>query len=452
MTSKGLIVTGLLFGFLECVLSQSLKVSLPGGLSEKIQGVALGGWLVLEPYITPSLFTVFENATATNTTENVPVDEYTYCQVLGKDECASRLETHWSTFYNETDFQQIKQMGLNLVRIPVGYWAFALLSGDPYVQGQEKYLDQAIEWSRQNDLKVWIDLHGVPGSQNGFDNSGKRGGVDWLKNRTYISTTYGVLDYIFGKYGQANYSDTIVGIELVNEPLGPLLNMTEVENIYYNSYQSAKAKYHVQDTIVLQDAFQWIGYWDSFLSNETSPAVMIDHHHYEVFTVDQLKASIGVHVSNINSFGNSIVQHLANHSAVVGEWSAALTDCVRWLNGVNMGARYDGTFQNDEVIGTCDNITDWKKWTKDQKRHTREFVEVQLDAYNQTSGWIFWCWKTEDTIEWDFKRLVALDLMPQPLSARKYTMDGVISGGLKLGLGWKVYCFMGLLLGLTIGF
>ena len=65
-------------------------------------------------------------------------------------------------------------MGLNFVRIPIGYWAFQLLDNDPYVQGQVQYLEKALGWARKNNIRVWIDLHGAPGSQNGFDNSGLR--------------------------------------------------------------------------------------------------------------------------------------------------------------------------------------------------------------------------------------------------------------------------------------
>ena len=37
-----------------------------------------------------------------------------------------------------------------------------------------------MSWCDQVGLKVLIDLHGAPGSQNGFDNSGKRGPVEWF--------------------------------------------------------------------------------------------------------------------------------------------------------------------------------------------------------------------------------------------------------------------------------
>jgi glucan 1,3-beta-glucosidase len=69
--------------------------------------------------------------------------------------------------------------GLNHVRIPIGYWAYDISAGEPYHQGQAQYLDNAIGWARNHGLKVLIDLHGAPGSQNGYDNSGHRGSATW---------------------------------------------------------------------------------------------------------------------------------------------------------------------------------------------------------------------------------------------------------------------------------
>ena len=49
---------------------------------------------------------------------------------------------------------------LNHVRIPIGYWAFDISGGEPYVQGQLPYLKKAIEWAESYKLKVIVDLHG----------------------------------------------------------------------------------------------------------------------------------------------------------------------------------------------------------------------------------------------------------------------------------------------------
>jgi glucan 1,3-beta-glucosidase len=119
--------------------------------NEKVRGVNLGGWLVLEPWITPS---IFEQA------GDSAVDEYTLTSILGKDEALSRLSAHWNSWITEDDFRQIAAAGLNHVRIPVGYWAITPLDGEPYVQGQLSLLDQAITWASTYGIKVLIDLHG----------------------------------------------------------------------------------------------------------------------------------------------------------------------------------------------------------------------------------------------------------------------------------------------------
>ncbi|TEY39047.1 hypothetical protein BOTCAL_0470g00050 [Botryotinia calthae] len=98
----------------------------------KVRGVNLGGWFVLEPWITPSLF------------YGSWVDEYTLTQTLGKSASQNLLNAHWATWITQNDFNEIASVGLNHVRIPIGYWALNPLPGDPYVQGQLTYLDKAI--------------------------------------------------------------------------------------------------------------------------------------------------------------------------------------------------------------------------------------------------------------------------------------------------------------------
>lgn len=68
-------------------------------------------------------------------------------------------------------FSKIAGAGFNLVRLPVGFYAYDN-SNTPYVSGSAQYVDQAINWARQTGLKVMIDLHGAPGSKNGWEHSG----------------------------------------------------------------------------------------------------------------------------------------------------------------------------------------------------------------------------------------------------------------------------------------
>ncbi|QPG73888.1 hypothetical protein FOA43_001203 [Brettanomyces nanus] len=382
--------------------------------TETIKGVNIGGWLVLEPYITPSLFESFGS--------DPPVDEYHYTQQLGKDEASSRLQEHWSNWINETDFQYIANMGLNMVRIPIGYWAFELMDDDPYVQGQEDYLDQALGWCEKYGLKAWIDLHGAPGSQNGFDNSGIRDQINWQAYPENVQVTYDVLNQIASKYSNSTYSDVVIGIELLNEPLGSSLDLDQLKDFYSQGYDIVRDQGDIP--VVIQDAFQADSYWDDTLNTDQNSSVykvIVDHHHYQVFSTDELERDLDTHIQTVCSWGDAEGDEY--HWNVCGEWSAALTDCAKWLNGASRGARYDSSYLGGDYIGSCDSLYtyDADYWTdSDVISKYRQYVEAQMDAFNHSkvSGWVFWCWKTESAVEWDFQRLAGLNIIPQPLSDR----------------------------------
>lgn len=116
---------------------------------EKVRGVNTGGWFVLEPWITPS---IFEGNSAT--------DEWTFTELLGKDAAKSRLQDHWNSWITQDDFNQMAKAGLNHVRIPIGYWSVIARDGEPYVQGAYDKLGEALDWASGAGLKVMIDLHG----------------------------------------------------------------------------------------------------------------------------------------------------------------------------------------------------------------------------------------------------------------------------------------------------
>lgn len=412
-----------------------------GATPDMLRGVNVGGWLVLEPYITPSLFLEFNS---TNGTErNIPVDEYHYWKKLGKTEAERRLRQHWDTFYTEEDFLAIKKAGLNTVRIPVGYWAFKTLKNDPYLSGvQQEYLDRAIGWAHKHGLKVWVDLHGVPQSQNGFDNSGLRsiGYPGWFNHTENIDLTKSVLRQVFAKYAgnvSATYPGTIIAIELVNEPLTDKLSMTKLKRFYEDVVDDSHLLNRANHSLVIQDGFKQTGYWDRFLPHDK---IVIDHHHYEVFSNSLLSLLTAEHLVSVQKWAAGVKKELSHHPSIVGEWLAALTDCTPWLNGVGLGARYAGESPyKNKKIGSCANINNWSKWSSLKKKDTRKYIEMQLDQYEQNSnGWIFWCYKTETAIEWDFSRLAKLGLMPQPLTDRKYIRHGVDPDAKKKSAGRRV--------------
>ncbi|KAJ9294209.1 CAZyme family GH5 [Paecilomyces variotii] len=378
--------------------------------NDKVRGVNLGGWLVLEPWITPSLF---EQA------GDGAIDEWTICSILGKSEAYNRLSNHWNTWITESDFQQIAAAGLNHVRIPVGYWAVTPLDGEPYVQGQLNLLDQAIGWARNSGIKVLIDLHGAPGSQNGFDNSGRKGAIDWQQGDT-VPQTLQAIQALAQRYAQ--YTDVVTAIELINEPLIPAgINQDSLKQYYYDGWGNVRVSNN-DTTVVLHDGFLEVDSWNGFMGPWSGVwHVMMDTHHYEVFDNGQLGQNIDGHVNMACTFGQTHLYH-TDKWTIVGEWTGGITDCAKYLNGRGVGARYDGTYPGSSWIGDCSGKY---QGTVDglsgaDKYNIRRFIEAQLDAFEMKTGWIYWTWKTESAPEWDMQKQLAGGLFPQPLTDRQY--------------------------------
>ncbi|CCG83734.1 protein of unknown function [Taphrina deformans PYCC 5710] len=369
----------------------------------KVRGVNLGGWLVLEPWIKPSLFYQFQGQS------NPAVDEWTFCQNLGYANAAAQLNAHWASWYTEQDFVNFANWGLNHVRIPIGYWAFDVQNGEPWVMGAEKYLQLALVWASNHGLKVWIDLHGAPGSQNGFDNSGKYGAINWASNSANIQRTLNVLSTITSRYGSV---PAVIGIELLNEPAGFSISPDIVQDFYKRGYSITQSANRVT---VLHDAFLASSAFTNTYVQGAYQNVALDTHIYQIFSPDENARSHAQHLSNACAHRGNLASTNSKIWTLVGEWTAAENDCATWLNGFNKGARYDGSFPNSYYIGSCSNQNQISTMSSAKLQEVKEYIRAQLDAYETASGWFFWAGKTETADLWDFGKLVTNGLMPQPL-------------------------------------
>ncbi|KAF2258038.1 glucan 1,3-beta-glucosidase precursor [Lojkania enalia] len=381
----------------------------------KLRAVNIGGWLVVEPFITPS---IFDKATGTSGIQ--VVDEWTLCQKLGKSGCLNVLKPHWDSFVTLGDFQKIKNAGFNAVRIPIGYWSF-MDTGGPYTYGAAPYLEKSIGWARQVGLKVIIDLHGAPQSQNGFDHSGHKMAQPYWGQGYSIAQTHAVLKIIESKYAAKSYQDVVIAIELVNEPFLSKLDPNMLKQFYRDSYYNLRK---ISDTpVMLHDGF-WDPAWlNGFLtpSDNNAQFVIVDHHEYQIFDPNLAAMSPSQHrtqvCNNVNNYKNS------DKWTIVGEWSGAMTDCAHYLNGFRAGNRYEGTFPGSWRIGSCAGKSgSVHTWSQEQKDDTRKYIETQLDAFETTTdGWVFWNFKTEGTAgEWDLFQLLDNGVFPQPITHRRF--------------------------------
>ena len=174
------------------------------------------------------------------------VDQWTFDSTDGAE---AKLQQHWSTYFTEADVQQIASYGINAIRVPIGYWAYDN-TGTPYIQGADAYLEQAIGWARTAGLKVLVDCHGSPGSQNGFQNSGHAGNVSWQTGDN-PERSITVLETMAQKYGAQEYADVVYAIELVNEEISwDQNNFTLTKSWAQEAYKAVSAAATNKDLIV----------------------------------------------------------------------------------------------------------------------------------------------------------------------------------------------------------
>jgi glucan 1,3-beta-glucosidase len=103
--------------------------------------------------------------------------------------------------------------------------------------------------------------------------------------------------------------------------------------------------------VVIGDAFFPPTEWNGFMTQGWNN-VILDTHHYEVFSPGELSRSIDEHVGI--ACGQGQMLRNVDKWTVVGEWSGALTDCTKYLNGIGRGARWEGSFPGSFPIGTCE--------------------------------------------------------------------------------------------------
>lgn len=134
---------------------------------KSLKGVNLGGWLVLEPWM--SWYSSATNAVPSDV-ENT---EYAISAYWRQQNQLNRIADHHNQFItpNTLDALVYPNRRADIVRIPLGHWATATGEEWPYVDDVIYYVDWIMNECEKRNLKVILDMHAAYGSQNGFFHS-----------------------------------------------------------------------------------------------------------------------------------------------------------------------------------------------------------------------------------------------------------------------------------------
>uniref|UniRef100_K3X3M3 X8 domain-containing protein n=1 Tax=Globisporangium ultimum (strain ATCC 200006 / CBS 805.95 / DAOM BR144) TaxID=431595 RepID=K3X3M3_GLOUD len=462
--------------------------------NRQVRGANLGGWLVLEPWLTPSLFYQFlstQERFGDKAPEKTAMDQYTFCTALGPEEANRQLRIHWANWVTEDDIKEMADAGVNSLRVPVGDWMFTPY--EPYIgctDGAVEELDRVADLAQKYNIDLLLDIHGLIGSQNGFDNSGKASAVKWtsLASTQPVGTTTfehwpirmaewaGTFDPVNHNYSSINYNNlnqsltavaeiinryanhpAILGLQPVNEPW-ELTPIQVLKDYYWKSYKRVKAL-APHWKFVLHDSFRFgVQYWSTFMKG--CPDIALDTHIYQAWMNPGTQADFFSNACQqkytITTMENALMP------VIVGEWSLGTDNCAMWLNGFNdnlpgfpkvmcklekcpidstyLGKGFPGTpldvtkpiqgpygtGVSGPSFGKCPITSDSAFEQDDDIEFTRNLNLKKLNAFALGHGWYFWNFKTEIGTKWNFLALIRQGAFPKNITSYS-DKDGVFS-------------------------
>eukprot|EP01041_Mallomonas_annulata_P000167 gene167-286_t len=291
--------------------------------NQPIRGVNIGGLFVLESWITPA-FIDWPKPVREGT--NI-IDQYTFSLYCDLTNSCSKLEDCLSV----TGFPSA-----------------------PYILPKESIthsihpITQVIRWAQNAGLHVILDLHGAPGSQNGFDNSGQQApytqpltewGSGWLEDENNVQGTVDTVSamaeyvtYIEVTFGLNN----VIALEVLNEPF-VFLELDRVREYYLTAMDAVRLQ-HPAIPILLHDAFR-LEEWDFLLDEIPHSHVYMDNHNYFAFFYQQESDLEGDKekqrlYADAACRMTTTLKHSSCTSApvLVGEWSLAIDNCMPRLD------------------------------------------------------------------------------------------------------------------------
>ena len=372
-----------------------------------VKGVNLGNWLVLEKWMSPHLF---DGTTAE--------DEYYLPTQLSREVYEARIQTHRREYITERDFAKIAGMGLTHVRIPVPYFIFG--NREPFI-GCIDELDHAFAWAEKYALKILIDLHTAPLSQNGFDNGGICGVCKWSQTPNEVDYVLDVLEKL-AKWYQGR--EGLFGLTPINEPITePMWTTMNVPNryravdpvlaegsgpntldflreFYTKAYERIVPFLGEEQYVVFHDAFL-LKEWKDFLTQDKFRGkVVLDTHQYlmvaEALGCPQTLAGYINYIEEV--WAKDIAEVQAYVPVIVGEW------CL--FNSYAVGIDTKG---GQSSLNGMDFSENRETFTSEQKKTIYQTIaNAHLNAWQNGSGYFYWSYKllldtvcNSDWIGWD---------------------------------------------------
>ncbi len=180
-----------------------------------LRGVNLGGLFVIEQWMAP----LDSGYAPGNDTYGVMA---TLDSRFGVATEQSLINTYQDSWITDSDFDNIKNAGFNVVRVPVWWGQFYSLtdtSSAGWRSDAFRKLDMIVNSAASRGIYVIIDLHGAVGGQSTSDSVGRQNQNQYFYDTTGVDQAQTA--FIWWKIADHYKGNTtIAGFDLLNEPAG----------------------------------------------------------------------------------------------------------------------------------------------------------------------------------------------------------------------------------------
>ncbi len=305
-------------------------------------------------------------------------DEYNTRRVLtnrfGASTAASLIAGYHDNWIQTGDLDNIKNMGMNVVRVPI-YWQVLMNTDGSMKPDSDAFreLDWVVTQSSNRGVYVILDFHGSPGAHCPWQSCGQMGSNQLWNNSTYQNWTVQIWQRLAAHY---NGNPAVAGYDLLNEPLlsmGAGENSAQVQQKFdfYNRLFGAVRAIDPNHLIIVAAFYSFGQALPPSTYGWTN--VMYQTHHYNFNQQDDWNAQNTLIESGIND----LTQYQAQWNVPVyaGEfWFNGFNDLYgKWLSGLNAHniSWTNWAYKNRNPAGSVgaggeSNGTNWGFYLNDQ--------------------------------------------------------------------------------------
>lgn len=330
------------------------------GQNYQLKGVNAGNAFTTEGYLGGITGTKYKNYPK-------PYEHKTYKELkdaldqkYGPKEAKKKLNTYANNHWTDQDFQNVKGMGMNTIRLPLNYinltnYKKGMNPNDVKVTSHSfDAVDKFVQKAKAHGIYVILDFHGAPNSQNGAEHSADTNKGSGFGHFWDDANAQGKAKEILYKIAEHYKNEnTVAGYDILNEPKG--INGGTSDDQVNQFYKEAIKS--IRDTgdkhIIFLEAV-----WDPdklnkpSYYNDSAHNLVYEYHNYATKDNSSVKQSFDNKFNQIEKKNYNVPSYLGefNVQSMSGGPSAKSGDLKHILNRANKD-NMSWTFWNYDVQG-----------------------------------------------------------------------------------------------------